>query len=510
MGEIMSSKRFSRSIASTKKILKAFAHSKRAIIGVAIILIFTFVAICAPILTPYNPTMDTWLAGSGSMRARPIWFKYLPGGESLSENLFPIIDPEFENYHPEQNWNITTSSSYITFEHISGIGNRGSLAIVFLRKSSTPPQTANTQVYFNFNYPYKDAPARFEIVTNILVENPTKSPLQLTVFLEDKANQKNYTWGFGDNWSDINLTETTTKPFTPKPPIASGAEISVRRSRFGTDKELASFMFPTSGNYTFGLEIIFWDLPANTGKNVKTIVYIDTLDLKLYGTAFGLLGTDWQGRDLFSQLIYGARVSLIVGILASVISVLLGLVIGLVSGYIGGAIDEVLMRFNDALLVLPGLPLLIVLIAVLGNRLHITIMILGFLGWMGFARVVRSQVLSLKERPFIEAAKAVGAGTGHVIFRHIVPNVMGLVYVTLATSVPGAIVGEAALSWLGYYDPYIMSWGRMLNDAQAHNGYTDWWWVVPPGLCIAAISIAFILLGYALDEILNPRLRVRR
>lgn len=493
-----------------KKILKAFSQSKRAMIGLGIITFFALLAIMAPLLTPYNPTMSTWLAGSGQYRAKPIWFKYLPSGDTLSENLLPITDPKFSNTQTDQNWNVTSLSPYTNLEHIAGIGEEGSLGIIFLRKSTQTPQVANVQISQDFTFPFNGPPARFSGNVTVLVEDEAGIPIQLTVFIEDKTNNKTYTWGFGFGWTDVNVTQTTTSALAPYPGIESGAEITYRRSRFNTSSELGSFMFPKSANYSFGLEVTFWDLPSSAGKNVKAIVYLDTLDLKFYGTAFGLLGTDWQGRDIFTQLAYGSRISLLVGILASVISVLLGLVVGLISGYLGGLFDESLMRINDALLVLPGLPLLIVLIAVLGNRIHIIILVLGFLGWMGFARVVRSQVLSLKERPFIEAAKAIGSGTGHIIFKHIVPNVMGLVYVTLASSVPGAIVGEAALSWLGYYDPYLMSWGRMLNDVQTHDGYNAWWWVVPPGLCIAAISVSFILLGYALDEILNPRLRVRR
>lgn len=269
-------------------------------------------------------------------------------------------------------------------------------------------------------------------------------------------------------------------------------------------------MFPaTPGRYRYGVEITFIDT-ANINENVSTTVYVDDFAMNLLGTSYGLLGTDQYARDLFSQLIYGTRISLYIGILVAVLSVSIGLVVGLVSGYVGGAVDEGLMRFNDFLLVLPGLPLLIVLVAVLGAKIENLIILLGLLGWMGFARVVRSQVLSLKERPFIEAAKAAGAGTGHVIVRHVMPNVMSLVYVSLATTVPGAITAEAALAWLGFYDPSRMSWGRMLHEVFLAGATRAWWWIVPPGVCIAAIATAFILLGYALDEILNPRLRMRK
>jgi len=261
--------------------------------------------------------------------------------------------------------------------------------------------------------------------------------------------------------------------------------------------------------YVYGVEITFADTRFAT-KSVETIIYVDDFGLDLYGTSFGLLGTDHQGRDLFAQLIYGTRISLYLGILVAVMSVSIGLVVGLAAGYLGKFADELLMRFNDLLLVLPGLPLLIVLVAVLGASIENLIILMGFLGWNGFARLVRSQVLSLKERPFVEAAKSVGAGTGHIIWRHILPNVMSLVYITLATSVPGAVTAEAALSWLGFYDPNRMSWGRMLFGVFEGGAVRNWWWVIMPGLMISLLAVSFILLGFALDDILNPKLRVRK
>ena len=185
------------------------------------------------------------------------------------------------------------------------------------------------------------------------------------------------------------------------------------------------------------------------------------------------------------------------------------------AGYLGKVVDEVLMRFTDMLLVIPGLPLLIVLVAVIGNslgpnRLFVLILIIGFLGWMGFARVVRAQVLSLRERPFVEAAKAAGAGAGHITSRHIIPNIVGLIYVNLALAVPGAILTEAALSFLGLGDVSVLSWGRMLNLVEENGAQQIWWWVLPPGISIALVSLAFVMIGFSLDTLFNPRLRQRR
>jgi peptide/nickel transport system permease protein len=278
--------------------------------------------------------------------------------------------------------------------------------------------------------------------------------------------------------------------------------------RFNTRPEIDVFGDGIQ-NMAYGAKIKFFGKP--TVKDAETTVFIDGLYFRTFGTAWGLLGADKEGRDLFTQLIYGVRLSLYVGFLASVLGVGLGLIVGLAAGYLGKAVDELLMRLSDALLVIPGLPLLIVLMAVLGASINNLIVILGLLGWMGFARTVRSQVLSLRERPFIEAAKAAGAGKVYTMVKHILPNVMSLVYVTLATSVPGAVVSEASLSFLGFYDPNVMSWGRMLNAVQfeAQGAFDKWWWAVPPGMLIALLAVSFILIGFSMDEVLNPRLRAR-
>ena len=273
------------------------------------------------------------------------------------------------------------------------------------------------------------------------------------------------------------------------------------------------FRYP--GEYAFGMEV------SSQG---NSSVYIDDFNCILYGNAFGLLGTDNAPdypRDLFSALVYGSRVSLIVGILSAIFSTLIGLVAGLVSGYVGGFVDEIIMRVADLLLVLPGLPLFIVLASVMKSTYGLVsiwniIIILSLLGWMGFARTVRSMVLSIRERAFIEAARAAGASTSYIIFRHVVPNVFALVYITLATAVPGAIITEASLSWLGLGDPMVPSWGKTLYDFNTSGiavskGLSDYWfWVFPPCIAIMLLSISFILIGFALDEILNPRLRLRR
>ena len=222
-----------------------------------------------------------------------------------------------------------------------------------------------------------------------------------------------------------------------------------------------------------------------------------------------ILGTDARGRDIFSQLIWGSRIALLVGFASAFFTISIGVIIGLVAGFLGGRVESVLMRFTDVILVIPGLPLVIILAAVLGAGIGNIILVISIVGWPGVARVIRAEVLSLKERPFIDSARVTGASNVRIMFRHIAPNVAPLAFLYMTFSVSGAILTEAALSFIGLGDINTMSWGIMLQLVSQSKALTAWWWLLPPGLAITLISLAFFLVGRAFDEIVNPRLRKR-
>jgi len=212
------------------------------------------------------------------------------------------------------------------------------------------------------------------------------------------------------------------------------------------------------------------------------------------------LGTDPLGRDVLSRLIYGARISLTIGFIAVGIAVLVGTVVGSVAGFYGGWIDTALMRLVDTLLSIPSVFLLLAVIAIIGPSIQLIMAVIGLTGWMGVARLVRAEVLSLKEREFVLAARVLGASPLRLLRRHLLPNAMGPVLVSATLGVGGAILTESVLSYLGLgVQPPTPSWGNVLNEGRVALGVA-WWLTLTPGLCILITVLAFNLLGEGIRE----------
>jgi oligopeptide/dipeptide ABC transporter ATP-binding protein len=221
-----------------------------------------------------------------------------------------------------------------------------------------------------------------------------------------------------------------------------------------------------------------------------------------------LLGRDDAGQDVLSQLIYGARVSLTVGFVASFMSMFIGTTVGLVAGYYGGKIGNALMRVVDFLMVIPTLPLMLVFISMWGRGLWKIILVIGLLGWTYTARLVRSQVVSVKERKFVERARAIGASNLRIILRHVFPQVLPIILAMAVLDISGAIIAESSLSFLGLGDPTLVSWGMMLNFAfERAISRMAWWFLLPPGFAIVWVSLGLVMLGSTLEDIVNPRLK---
>ena len=221
------------------------------------------------------------------------------------------------------------------------------------------------------------------------------------------------------------------------------------------------------------------------------------------------LGTDDIGRDIFSQLLTGARVAFMIGISAAFMAVAIGSFVGMVAGYFGKIADMLLMRLADIIMVLPGLLVILILSSVVGKlSIWNLVIIIALFKWAGVARVIRAQTLSLKVRPYIEAARVAGASHLRILIRHLLPNVLPLSFLYMTFGVTTAILIEAALSFLGFGDPSTVSWGMMLQWVwKTGHMFRAPYWLIPPGICISLITLSFYLVGRALDEVLNPRLR---
>ncbi len=221
------------------------------------------------------------------------------------------------------------------------------------------------------------------------------------------------------------------------------------------------------------------------------------------------LGTTENGADVLSQLLVGARVSIVVGFAAALISALLGSAVGLAGGYFGGWTDRILDAFENWFLVIPTLPLMIVLARILDPSMAILIAVIGLTSWAGTGRVVRAQVFTLRERAFVERARAMGASDRYIIRTHILPNTLPLIFASTVLIVAVAILSEAALSFLGLGDPTRISWGTMLENAFESGAPSAgaWWYVIPPGLCITLLVLAVAMIGFLFEEYVNPRLR---
>jgi ABC-type dipeptide/oligopeptide/nickel transport system permease subunit len=514
-----------------------FKRSKRGLVGLLILGIHIAIALSAPIIAPYDPLRPKWPGyypgGEAPLAAEmcvPFWYKYFGG--TYSENMEAISDYTFASQSALGKWNWTITNPElisITYNQNDGTLNDGCIEISYTREAGTVPIT-NSSIILNYHfiYPFEVTPKRFWIHTSYLI-NGTISPdvnvyLNFSFFREDKEPLANYTYPSYLIKSQDSLTiyEYPLIAYKFNSPITTWHHMWTRSTKSEIFENPLWYhapekkIFPKSGNYTFTLTILFNDR-SEEEQEIK--VYLDNLAIIIYGNSFGWLGTDnnpTSPRDIASSLLHGSRISISVGLLTAMISVSIGLTVGLIAGYTGGIVDELLMRFADLLIVLPTLPLLIVLAFILRPSIWNIILILSFMGWMTFSRNVRSMTLSLRERAFVEAAKVVGAGRFHILSKHILPNVFPLVYLALAMSVPGAIITEASLSFLGLFDPDIMSWGRMINEfngsgVSVTKGFSEYWfWVLPPGIAISSLAISFILVGYALDEILNPKLRMRR
>ncbi len=268
---------------------------------------------------------------------------------------------------------------------------------------------------------------------------------------------------------------------------------------------------PRSGAMRIGLSIVafFWFLAIFGPLFVHGDPHRINFNIPFAGpTAQHWLGTTYEGQDVLSQLIIGARPTVLIGFIAGAAVTLLSVAIGMTGGYLGGWVDEIVSFLSNVFLTIPGLPLML-LIASLTVRGPVTIVaLITFTGWAWGARVMRAQTLSLRQRDFVQAARMNGENLFRILFFEILPNLTPIIVPSFIFTTVGAIMAEAGLEFLGFGDQSIISWGIMLNNVQNSDSLLKaWWWFIPPGLCIALLGSALALINYGLDAVMNPRLR---
>jgi len=483
-------------IRSLKDYWFQFQRRKMGFLGLCIIIFFFLLAAAAPLLTPYDPIRDDRLA---EPTAPPAWLELIsPAHKGLPKTTVYAMAPEgFRTvvYNSSGTFHVIREKETLVVRYIGG--SRGKSWISLLYTIDYPYRTLRT---FIIEYRmdvsnmqdydiYEDLGIRVARALYIVEEKGGREYILYT--------KKYRAWVFGD------LSEKAT--------IYSTERELLIENKFHPLDNLAEKIFRGAGRYTVKLNITIHDNGAKYPDAPREVVItLRDVKLEVKGMLHGLLGTTYQAQDVWSQFVWGSRISLTVGFLVAAILLIIAVPLGLAAGYSGRIADRILISLFDLIIILPALPLVLLAIMVMrGANIYVTMSIIALLGWGGTARQVRAWVLSLKERAFIESAKAIGASSSYIMFRYILPQIAPLLLYYVTVILPGAIMTEAGVSLLGFGDIRVSSWGQMINQAWNGAAYYAWWWLGPPILGITILAMGCVFVGYTLDEIANPKLRRR-
>ena len=463
--------------------LEGFRRNRLGVLGIILLLVYIIAGLFAPWLSPYDPQQSQLLADAYAM---PGWMK---------------IFPQFSDY-PNT---INVTANWVVQQKTDSMAVEWGKTVNMVFNTTDTSETAEMIMNATFNYPYSVPPQRFVVTYDLLIGNITNTWYYAEMVIVNQAGNSTRIWilPFTDATTEVSPIRDSSDAWLVKELGYSDPKaVNVARSHV--------FTAPVKGTYTLAFHLYF--RPDEGAPFASATATLGNAQVWIPGLVHGILGTDFLGTDVFSQLIHGAKISLAIGLLAAGLETSIGILIGVISGYTGGLVDEALMRIVDILLCLPVLPLLLTLVFVFGKNVFYIVILIGVFGWQGLARTIRSQVLVLRESSFVESAVASGAGKYYIMIRHIVPNIFPIAISSLVLSVPAAILTEAGLSFLGFGDPRTPTWGKMLNQAFGFGAFEKlaWWVAIPPGLAITFLSLAFVFMGYAIDEIVNPRLRRRR
>ncbi len=468
-----------------------YRRNKIGLMGIAILTMYISVALLAPWLTPYHPTQSKYLAESLAM---PQWVAILPQFSEMPPTTEILADWSLKNGSDSVNLELGTE----TIIHYDG------------------NEREKTEVYLQSTFSYPYLPPRtfkYKFEWESLLFNQTGYSLELILMTPEGSF-----YSLCDSYYGFEAKKSQEIPFLRGETGSTHRVAADSWNFFVWDRlgwhlsveypTLANQVFHNKGEYNIFLHAVF----EPSASNVTRKIIVKETQIVIPGLLHGLLGTDQYGGDLFCQLVYSTRTSLMIGLLTGFFITVIGVIVGVVAGYVGGAIDEFLMRVSDVALCIPLLPITIILAVLFGANMYLIVLLLSVLWWPGVARVIRSRVLSLRERTFVVSARAVGASRTYIMLRHMIPNVLPLAFAAVILNVPSAIITEAAISFIGITPLTVPTWGKMLHYAFHAGAFqrVAWWWIVPPGLALMILALAFVFIGHAVDEIVNPRLRRRR
>jgi len=448
-----------------KKLLLDLLRSRRGVIGISIIVFLLLLSVLAPIIIPIKSYIlwndpDYWI--NNPKTAAPFWTNIFGSKEfehiSLGKNDAKVISESSDgirivNYVFEINMQTDSFPDDLMFLYSVKYGNIPPVLQIDINR----PDNNNFTIYYSSLPPSSNINTTFSDRIFSTNKNIKESLIQYQGF---------FNYPISNYEPQILLFSDTNRPSV------------------------------LEGNYQISERFYLFDNSS----------IVEDTGIILGGKVFGIMGTDDLRRDLAVGIIWGTPIALFLGLTVSIFSITIGLIYGVVAGYRGKRTDEGMMRINDIFYALPTLPLLILLSITYGRSIFLIIAFLMFFSWMGTAKVIRSIALQIRNFQYVEASKLMGQSDLKVIFKHIIPQLLPLTFASVAISVPAAILGEAALSFIGLGDPSLPTWGQLLHDANTADAASRgiWWWIVPPGLMIALTGLAFFLIGNTLDSIANP------
>ena len=454
-------------------LLRRILHTKAALVGFSIIGILAAMTIYALVAVPlesFSQWNDPGFWIDYPKSAAPSWINLmLPEGNLPNHMILGPSDAKTQN------------------SSLGGIPTNSFLYDIDFRYNSYP-----TDFIIDYCLKYGEIPPVIQVdVTrpdgeSFMIYN---SPLPSSTLSDNLSNLTEYCSRiFSTDESIRDNLQAYTGLFDYSPDLSSPQKMIF--SQLDKDAVL-------KGKYLFNVTYYLFD-PEDKVENTKVI---------LGGRVYGLMGTDDLRRDLSIGIFWGAPVALFVGLTAAISSVTIGMLYGLLAGYKGGRYDEALMRINDLVISLPTFVFLVILSITIGSSIFLITLFLVIFGWSGIARVARSLALQIKNLQYVEASKLMGEKDIKIILRHILPQLLPLTFASIALAVPAAILAEATLSFIGLGDPSIPTWGSILHDANTASAAARglWWWILPPGIMIAAAGISFALIGSAIESVTNPR-----